>query len=98
MENRPRRGSESKRSLSQVAQRPVIVHAIHSLSSALVGLSPVVIGWSLQCLGVRMGSRLTNTRGCVLLEFIGRLNEDVANVSGENSYSRNGAESIIDVT
>lgn len=62
----------------------------------MVGLSPVVIGGDFNAWAIEWGSRLTNARGWALLEA--RLNVDVANVGDKKTYSRNGAESIIDVT
>lgn len=71
---------------------------LDSLSSVLAGLSPVVIGGDFNAWAVEWGSRLTNARGWALLESMARLNVEVANVGNKNTYSRNGAESIIDVT
>lgn len=68
------------------------------LSNALAGLSPVIIDGDSNAWVVEWGSRLTNTRSWALVESMTRLDEDVSNVGDKHSYSRNGGDSIIDVT
>ena len=64
----------------------------------LTGLTPLVVAGDFNAWAVEWGSRSTNQRGQILLEALAKLNLDLANVGSESSYSRNGAESIIDVT
>lgn len=71
---------------------------LDSLSSALAGLSPLVIGGDFNAWAVEWGSRSTNERGWALLEAMAGLNVEIANVGSVSTFSRNGAESIIDVT
>lgn len=71
---------------------------LDALTNALVGLSPLVIGGDFNAWAIEWGSRSTNARGWTLLEAMARLNVEVANVGEKTTYSRNGRESIIDVT
>ena len=64
----------------------------------LTGLRPLVVAGDFNAWAVEWGSRCTNQRGQILLEALAKLNLDLANVGTKCTYSRNGAESIIDVT
>ena len=71
---------------------------VDRITTVLTGLRPVVIAGDLNAWAVEWGSRRTTPRGRVLLEALARLNVDLANVGSRSTFSRNGAESIIDVT
>lgn len=68
------------------------------MTTALTGRRPVVIAGDFNAWAVEWGSRNTNQRGQILLEALAVLDVDLANVGAKSTFSRNGAESIIDVT
>ena len=68
------------------------------LSMELTGLTPLVVAGDFNAWAVEWGSRFTNQRGQILLGAFAKLNLDLANVGNKSTFSRNGAESIIDVT
>lgn len=71
---------------------------VDRITVELAGLRPVVIAGDFNAWAVEWGSRFTNQRGKTLLEALAKLSVDLANVGTKSTYSRNGAESIIDVT
>lgn len=71
---------------------------VDQVTSVLAGLSPVVVAGDFNAWAVEWGSRSTNQRGHTLLEALAKLNVVLANVGTKSTYTRNGAESIIDVT
>lgn len=60
--------------------------------------TPIVIGGDFNAWAVEWGSRVTNTRGRILLEALARLNVIVANNGVALTYRKAGMGSIIDVT
>lgn len=71
---------------------------VDRVTVVLAGRKPVVVAGDFNAWAVEWGSRSTDQRGQVLLEALAKLDVDVANVGTVSTYSRNGAESIIDVT
>ena len=71
---------------------------IDRATGELIGLSPLVVAGDFNAWATEWGSRRTNQRGRILLEALAKLNIDLANVGLKSTFSRNGAESIIDVT
>jgi hypothetical protein len=71
---------------------------VDSMTVVLAGLRPVVVAGDFNAWAVEWGSRFTNRRGQILLEAIANLQVDLANEGTKSTFSRNGAQSIIDVT
>jgi endonuclease/exonuclease/phosphatase family metal-dependent hydrolase len=61
-------------------------------------MKPLVIGGDFNAWAIEWGSRLTNPRGQSLLEAFARLDLSIANQGSLPTFSKNGNESIIDVT
>lgn len=71
---------------------------VDRVTGELTGLRPIVIAGDFNAWAAEWGSRYTNPRGRILLEGLAKLNVDLANIGTKSTFSRNGAESIIDVT
>jgi hypothetical protein len=68
------------------------------MTGTLIGKKPVVLGGDLNAWAEEWGSRLTNPRGQCTLEALASLDVRIVNVGSTNTFSRNGRESVIDVT
>ena len=71
---------------------------LDNLTNQLAGRSPVVIGGDFNAWATEWGSRYTNERGRSLLEALARLEVELCNRGTASTFSKNGRESIIDVT
>lgn len=71
---------------------------LDNLTRELTNKSPVVIAGDLNAWSPEWGSRATNARGQSTLEALAHLDVLIANEGNESTFSRNGGESVIDVT
>lgn len=68
------------------------------LTETLLNKKPVIIGGDLNAWAEEWNSRLTNKRGQSTLEALAKLNVLTANEGCVSTFSKNGHESIVDVT
>lgn len=68
------------------------------LTNDLTGRNPVLVAGDFNAWAVEWGSRVTNSRGYVLLEALARLELEVCNDGLASTFRREGVESFIDVT
>lgn len=71
---------------------------LDALSGTLLNRRPVLIGGDLNAWAEEWNSRLTNPRGQCVLEALAKLDVITANEGCRSTFSRNGRESIVDVT
>lgn len=71
---------------------------VDRLTDQLIGRRPVVIAGDFNAWAVEWGSRFTNARGSYLLEALAKLDVILANEGTTSTFSRDGRESVIDVT
>jgi hypothetical protein len=71
---------------------------LDTLSSIMLNKRPVVIGGDLNAWAIEWNSRLTNPRGQCVLEALAKLDVLTANEGCVSTFSRDGRESIVDVT
>lgn len=71
---------------------------LDALSGTLLNKRPVVIGGDLNAWAEEWNSRLTNERGQCVLESLAKLDVLTANEGCVSTFSRDGRESIVDVT
>lgn len=71
---------------------------LDALSGILLNKSPVIIGGDLNAWAEEWNSRFTNPRGQCVLEALAKLDVITANEGCVSTFSRDGRESIVDVT
>jgi hypothetical protein len=71
---------------------------LDALSGSLQNKKPVVIGGDLNAWAEEWNSRFTNARGQCVLEALAKLDVLTANEGCVSTFSRDGRESIVDVT
>ncbi len=68
------------------------------LTETLLNKKPIIIGGDLNAWAEEWNSRITNQRGQSTLEALAKLNVLIANEGSVSTFSRDGRESIVDVT